>query len=423
MYDQGNFKSKKNNLDDLDFSKKDIPPILCFSDQKNDDNFQNVQPRDKIKYLREQYWIKQWSPKERWKKSSLVSFAGWSQLNFKGLDHKPDDPGDAFFDLFLPTDTFLLSCEISVRIWVEVTEAFLSREHAMRINQFMRDLNGLHQKQEADEYIKSFITSSIPDSRLQYEMADRVIALIKKKAQKGKDGGSYQKIVSDYGTGVLIVGIPLWFATFPENPEDPKNALNNFMTRLSIGLESIKSSVLNKSWCPFDSIYVVWNPNVQSACSWAKIADIDSYSNPSKVSLIPILLPKKAHSFLKNRDLRDFLSKTKSLGHFLRVDKYSSLNKALKKQNQFFWLFKYPKPFGPKSCLIVTEKERRSIKEWFSLFFLTKCIKLYVVIKIYGFLNFCKIVRTRKLSPMYFLKQLYLKQKMKKLYHHSNKKI
>ena len=421
MYDHGNFESKKNNLDDLDFSKKDIPNILKISIQKNDKNYQDIILRDKPKYKREQYWIKQWSPKNRWKNSSLVSFAGWSQLNLKDLDRKPDDPGDAFLNLILPADTFLFSHSVSVRIWVEVTEAMLSQEHAMKINQFMKGFNGLQEKEETDkhEYIKSFIKSSIPSSKLQYEMADRVITLIRKKAQKGKDGGSYQKIVSDYGTGVLIVGIPLWFVTFPENPEDPKNVLNNFMTRLSIGLESIKSSILNKNWCPFDSIYVVWNPNVQSVCSWAKIADVDSYSNPSKFSLIPILLPKKAHSFLKSRSLRDFLSDTKSIGHNIRIDKYSSLSKALKKQNQFFWPFKYPKPFGPKSCLTITEKERRSIK-WLLT---SGVLKIYFLIKIYGFLNLCKIIRKRKLSPMYFFKQLYLKHKIKKLYHRSNKKI
>ena len=57
--------------------------------------------------------------------------------------------------------------------------------------------------------------------------------------------------------------------------------------------------------CPFDFIYVVWNPNLKSIDEWAKNVDSDSYSNPSNVSWnVPLPIPKM-YSLLEKENLKD----------------------------------------------------------------------------------------------------------------------
>ena len=398
----------------LGIPKKDIPAVLIFSCDNNDPNLQDVLDRDKSKYLREQYWVKQWSVK-RWKNSSFISVGGWSNLRLKNLGRKLHDPGDAFFQLFRSTDTILSSRTVSVCTWVEVTEAVFP-ENASKLNQFIRGYNGLREKGEYNkhEYIRSFIESSFPSPMLQYKMANRVIERIRQKAQKGKKGGSYQHLVSDYGTGVLIIGIPLWFATPPINPKNPSNALYDFYTRVSIGLNEIKHSILNTKWCPFDSIYVVWNPNLKSIDSWAETVDSEFYSDVSNISLKTPVPVFKMYSFLKEKNMENLLSHSR-LDFRIRWDRYSSLNAALKEQHQLFRLSRRPKPFGPKSCLKI-KKERRSIKEWLSFFLLQKICSLYLLNRFYGFRSLWRLI-TNSLSPIHFFKRLYLNFQMRKAYY------
>ena len=391
-----------------------MPAVLLTSGDVNDPNLQDVPKRDMSKYLREQYWIKQWSLMKRWKKKAVFSVVGWNNLRLKNLGRKLNDPGDAFFRLILFIDTFLFSRTVSVRTWIEVTEAVFP-ENAFKLNQFIRGYNGLREKEEYDknEYIKSFIKSSFPSPMLQYKMANRVIELIKQKAQKGKGGGSYQHLVSDYGTGVLIVGIPLWFATPPINPKDPSNALYDFYTRLLIGLAEMKHSVLNTKWCPFDSIYIVWSPNLKSINSWVEATDSEFYSDISNVSWTTPVPVFKMYSFLKENKLEESMS---SSYINIQYDRYSSLNAALKEQYRFFRLSRRPKPFGPKSCLEVIKKKRRSIKDWFSHFLLQKIGTLFVLIRFYGFYSLWQLM-LNFLSPIHFFKRIHLKRQMKKMYY------
>ena len=84
-------------------SDDNIPAILRVSGEGKDPNFQDVPPRDRPKYWCERYWIEQWSPTKRWKNRGFVSCGGWTWLRHADLGRKLDDPGDAFFDLFLST--------------------------------------------------------------------------------------------------------------------------------------------------------------------------------------------------------------------------------------------------------------------------------------------------------------------------------
>ena len=328
---------------------EDIPDILRVCGEERDPNLQDVPPRNIPKYLREQYWIKQWSPTNRWPHQG-ISVDGWTELRLADLDRKLDDPGDAFFDLYLCN----LRSTVHVRTWVEVTEVFLP-EHGLKVNRFVREYNGLRGKGKIDptEFLQS-LNLGPPDAHLQREMADRVICAIKDKAQKGREGGSYQSLVRDYGRGMLIVGLPLFFATYPSDPTDPSTVFTDFVTRLGFGIETIDRSVLRTNWCPFDSVVVLWNLTLESIDSWAKVADPNFYSDPANLSWQNPISWKKVESFCRKLDLPT----PSSIEYHVRWSRYSSLDAMLADQRRRFPFLNQPRPLGPKACLEIMVDDR-----------------------------------------------------------------
>ena len=274
-------KKKLQDIDESEIIEENIPAILRVCGEEGDPNLSYVPHKAIPIHLRERFWIKQWSPSNRWQHRDFVSVAGWTELRLADLERNWDDPGDAFFELFPSTH----QSNARLQSWVEVTEVFLPG-HAPKVNSFIREYNGLRGKGtiDAGAFLQS-LDLGPPDSRLQYEMADKVILAIQKKAQKGRVGGSYQSLVRDYGHGVLIVGLPLWFATFPLDPSNPSTVLSDFVTRLGLGLKSIEHSVLRANWCPFDSVVVLWNPTLESIDAWAKVANPHFYSDPVNLRL------------------------------------------------------------------------------------------------------------------------------------------
>ena len=341
---------KKTEAKNKPLPKEDIPAILRVCGEERDPNLQDVPHRDIPKYLRERYWIKQWSPSDRWPRRDFISVGGGTELRLADLERKLDDPGDAFFKLFLFTSRSI----VHLRTWVEVTEVFLP-EHALKVNRFVREYNGLRGKGKIDatEFLKS-LNLGPPDALLQREMADQVIYAIKKKAQKGREGGSYRSLVRDYGRGVLIIGLPMWFATFPSDPADPSTALTDFFTRLDLGFENMKRSVLRANWCPFDSVVVLWNPTLESIDSWAKVTDPHFYSDPANLSWRSPVSWWKLQSFFRTRDFPI----PACIKHDIRWDRYSSLDSMLTDQRRRLRFFNGPRPLGPKACLEVFTSER-----------------------------------------------------------------
>ena len=305
------------------------PAILSVRGEEKDPNWQDVQPHNIPNYLRERHWIKQSGPTERWKNKGFITCNGWTELRRADLGRKLDDPGDAFFDLFLSTSRSI----VCLRTWVEVTEEFLSDEQAEKVNCFIRESNSLRGKGKIDteEFFKS-LDFNPPDSRLQREMADRVISTIKKKARKGCGEGSYNSLVCDYGRGQLIVGLPLWFAALPSNPTTSSMVLTDFAPRLLLGLKEIENSVLRASWCPFDSVVVLWNPMLDSIDAWLKAADIDFYLDPANLNWKTPISHLKLYSYLKKHNLPT----PDLLKHHARWDRYSSLDAMLADQRR--WL-------------------------------------------------------------------------------------
>lgn len=322
-----------------------VVPILGVNGEEKDPNWQDVQSHDLSNYLRERYWIKQSGPTKRWNNRKFFNVSGSTELRISDLGRKLDDPGDAFYELFLSTSRHT----IHLRTWFEVTEVFLP-EQAKMVNRFIREYNGLLGKGEIDaaEFLKSLDFGS-PNSRLQCDMADRVIAAIEKKSKKG----SYKPLVRDYGRGQLIVGLPLWFATFPSNPTIPSNVHKDFATRLQFAFKEIENSVLRTNWCPFDSIVVLWDPTLESIDEWVRVADLDFYSDPANLSWkTPISLLKLYSSF---RD--PSLPKPNRITHNARWDRYSSLDDMLIDQRKWLRLPNNPRPLAPKARLKIDRHE------------------------------------------------------------------
>ena len=160
--------------------KENVPAILRVCGEERDPNLQDVPHRDIPKYLRERYWIKQWSPTNRWRLRDFIKVAGWTDLRLADLERKLDDPGDAFFELFSSTSR----STVRLRTWVEVTEVFLP-EHALKVNRFVREYNGLQGKGKIDatEFLQS-LDLGPPDAHLQCEMADQVIIRYKEQGSE-----------------------------------------------------------------------------------------------------------------------------------------------------------------------------------------------------------------------------------------------
>ena len=367
-------------------SEDDIPDILRVCGEEKDPNFQDVSPRNIPTYLRERYWIKQWSPLNRWKSRKFVNCAGRTELRRADLGRKLDNPGDAFFDLFLFTSRY----NVRLRTWLEVTEVFISDEQAKKVNCFIRKDNSLRGKGEIDpvEFLRS-LDLGPPDSRLQCDMADRVISAIEKKAKKGREEGSYKSLVRDYGRGQLIVGLPLWFAIFPSVPMDPSTVRTDFITRLNLAFEEIQHSVLRTNWCPFDSVIVLWNPTLESIDKWTKVADPNFYSDPANLSWKTPISPLKFYSSF--RDLN--LPKPYRITHNARWDRYSSLDAMLTDQRRWLRFPNNPRPLGPKACLEVNDSDTDDsvLRMYFN-----KCIiQLWLFVCINGWRGLCRWVASR----------------------------
>ena len=398
---------KKTEKKKRTLPKKDIPAILHVCGEESDPNLQDVPHRDIPKYLREQYWIKQWSSTNRWPHHG-ISVSSCTKLRLADLDRKLDDPGDAFFDLYLCN----LRSTVHARTWVEVTEVFLPK-HALKVNRFVREYNGLQGKGqiEATEFLRS-LNLDPPDARFQREMADQVTAAIEKKAQKGRDGGSYQSLVRDYGRGALIVGLPIWFATLPADPTDPTTVLIDFATRLNFGIKTIKRSVLRTNWCPFDSVVVLWNPPLESIIdSCTKAPDPNFYSDPANLSWQNPVSWTKAESFFRKLDLLT----PSSPNCYVQWNRYSSLDAMLADQRRRFRFFNQPRPLGPKACL---EVSREDVGTSLRMTSYTWLFQLWLFVRLHGWRGFRRWVFARFSIPRLY-SRLRLSCRKRKLYRSS----
>ena len=325
------------------------------------------------------------------------------ELRAAELGRALDEPGDAFFELKLTSRR--LDAMIAVRTWVEVTEEFLPGQ-AAQVNRFIREYNGLRGKGAIDgpEFLRS-LDVGVPDVRTQRDMADGVIAAVERKAEKGKADGSYRPLVDDYGGGVLIVGLPLWFAAWPATFAEPATLVNEFVPRVLLGLQSIEQSVLRRSWCPFDSVVVIWNPTLESVDSWAKAADRRFYSDPASVSW------RSPVSLLKGAALFDF---AETANFKLRWDRYPSVDAAVAHQMRRIRFGSRRRPFGPKAQLEVEPMKTGKGGTW-RLWFDVWLLQLGIFLWLNGRAGFRRWFAGR-MSPVRFFERRRVRRKLKRLY-------
>ena len=333
--------------------------ILRAVGNEDDPNWSDVRGRDVSNYLRERHWIRQWSGK-RWPSPGFISMNRKKELRLADLGRTLDDPGDAFFDLGMSSRH--VDALVTVRTWVEVTEVFLPGQ-APKVNSFIRDYNGLRGKGgiDASEFLES-LDLGLPDAPIQRDMAEHVVAAVKSKARKGREGGSYRPLVDDYGRGALIVGLPLWFAVVPTAPMEPSSVVDDFASRLLLGLQAIERTVLRREWCPFDSVVVLWNPTLESIDSWAKAADHAFYSNPANVTWHKPISILRVHSLSEavNQTAKDLDEPAPQSRFHVRWDRYSSVDAVVADQRRRFRRRHEPRPFGPKAQLQIVRMESRT---------------------------------------------------------------
>ena len=236
-------------------------------------------------------------------------------------------------------------------------------------------------------------------------MADEVVDAVKEKACKGDEGGSYRPLVDDYGRGVLLVGLPLWFAAWPETLTEPERLVEEFVPRVLLGFQEIERSVLRQSWCPFDSVVVIWNPTLESVNSWAVVADGDFYANPANVAW------RSPVSFLKASSLAEL---GKGMRYTVRWDRYASVDAAVANQMRRIRFGREARPFGPKAQLKVVPT---TSGDWNGWRFRVRLwlLQLLVFVGLNGWTGLRKWVVSR-LSPGGYLTRRKMRRRLKRLY-------
>ena len=164
--------------------------------------------------------------------------------------------------------------------WLEVTEVFTTVP-PRQIEGAMRAWNGIPDRHPVNlRQFRMGVSRGRPSRISQRKAADDVVAQIKRKLSKT----SYQELLEKYGYGTLVVGMPLWFATPPDDPLQAENAVDDFMTRTLLGLQEIRREVLKRRDCPFRRVIVTWDATPQALREW-RARRSAGYEKPANVSL------------------------------------------------------------------------------------------------------------------------------------------
>ena len=150
----------------------------------------------------------------------------------------------------------------------------------------MRARNGIADKKPVDfEEFLAGLRRGRPSRMEQRKAADAVIEAINCKLARA----SYQDLLERYGYGTLVVGMPLWFAVPPDDPFRPENALDDFLTRTSLGLKEIGRRTLRRRFCPFRNVLVMWEPTPEALREWneGRSAEYEDAANASFSGTMP----------------------------------------------------------------------------------------------------------------------------------------
>lgn len=231
--------------------------ILYAKEEKDDGEWAQIPDRDKISRLREVYWAKK-AESQPGRKSFMEMSLTWRPERFK-LGRKADLPGDGFYFKAVKYPKYEDLFE-----WIEVTEVFTTVP-AIQVNDAMKALNEMPNKRHMDiDEFRTSLNKRRPSRAAQRKAADDTIRQIRRKL----GNSSYDELMTKYGYGTLVVGLPLWFATYPDDPWRVRNVLDDFYTRTLLGLEELTRRTLRKRDCPFRQILVVWDTSPEALQEW-----------------------------------------------------------------------------------------------------------------------------------------------------------
>ena len=249
--------------------------VLYAKEAAKERGWASIPDRDKTGRLREVYWAHRAAGKLKTGAKPFVS----TTLNWKAdrgnIGRRRDEAGDEFIYLVDMT-----SQRVEHRFeWLEVTEVFTTVS-ALRIQGAMRAWNSIADSDPVDfDEFREGLPRGRPSRMEQRKAADAVIDAVNGKLDKP----SYRNLLERYGYGTLAVGMPLWFAVLPDDPFRPENAIDDFLTRTSLGLEEIARRTLRRRDCPFRNVFVMWEPTPQALREWnnRRAADYEDAAHTS----------------------------------------------------------------------------------------------------------------------------------------------
>ena len=264
--------------------------VLYANQAMKEGGWADVPDRNKVSRLREGYWLRNVVPLGS--KSSFQMQLYWRPDQAE-LGRRADLPGDGF----AYAATMFPSAEANF-VWFEVTEVFTTVSPE-QINGAMSARNGIASKQpvDFDDFLR-MLRKGRPSRVEQRRAADAVIAQAERKLRKS----SYRELMEQYGYGTLVIGLPLWFAVLPEDPSRAENALDDFYTRTSLGLNELKQRVLERRDCPFRRIRVTWDTTPEAWREWSRKRSVD-YDDAANLGLEnPIPVAKMMALFSESLD-------------------------------------------------------------------------------------------------------------------------
>ena len=246
--------------------------VLYAKEAAKEQEWATIPDRDKAGRLREVYWARR-AESKLGRKAFVRMRLDWRPSRIE-IGRRSDEPGDGFIYLVDMTP------QVEDRFeWLEVTEVFTTVPAAL-IEAAMRARNGIPDKRPVDfDAFRKRVPLGRPSRVQQRRAADQVIAQVKRKLSKS----SYRELFEQYGYGTLVVGMPLWFAVPPDDPLRPANALDDFMTRTTLGLEDLKRRLLSRRDCPFRNVIVTWDTTPQALREWGESRSAE-YENAASTS-------------------------------------------------------------------------------------------------------------------------------------------
>ena len=357
--------------------------------------------------LRERYWIEAAKDVGRRNKPWPVEVLVPWRIGRHELGRARDDPGDGFRYVYHAGT----GGAGDLSEWFEVTEVF-EGVHARDVEAFMRVNNGGTSKFpfDPDGFVRG-LDMGTPCRAAQRRAADKVIAAVKKKMKKE----SYADMWREYGYGTLVVGLPLWFATPPADPLRVNNVIDDFWTRVVIGLDTLDRQLAMKKR-PFWRIVVIWSASHESLGELrCKIRD-DAYAAVNRrIGGVPLT---RDSPFPSSKIVELALSAVEGSGRFSFHIKRARYRKQAQEAN-----FQLPPRLAEQAAKVkaLSGTLGPSLLECVKWRFMQRALALLCFVRIYGLSGLEHWV-VAKLSPHHGLTRLIMRGRAVRLYRISRRR-